>query len=291
MLGTFVVRSSTSLFGSIAGGWGLSSTTITSPGPTITVSPGATIKVTAASADGINHDWGVDYNGDQVCDAACTPSFGTAGTTITFTAIITPGNYTYWCFIHHGAMHGTFRVKARDVGVTSLTISRSFAYNGVSVINPIQVNVTTQNLGPYTEIYAVYAKANSTLLGNRTITVSPGSMIVTLNFTNPGVLSRGNYILTANATKVTGESNFTNNQHTGSMLVVRLKGDVNADCQVDVVAQAPITGSYNRPSAAWKSPYVNINNDGIVDVTDVTLISASYNHNTYTTWPMTTKQQ
>ncbi len=283
MLGTFVVRSSTSLFGriNIPAGWGLTSTTVTSPGPTITVATGATVQMSLRSADGVQHNWGVDYNGNLSCDPGepCAPAFISA-ITFTFTATPTPGNYTYYCFLHGAPMLGTFRVKARDVSVTSLTLSRNFAYNSVSIINPIQVNITTQNLGPYTEIYAVYAKANSTLIGNRTVTVPPGSMVATLNFTNPGLLARGNYILTANATRVNGETNFVNNQLTGGTLNVRLKGDVNGDCQVDVVDQALLTGSYNKqPPAAWKSPYVDINNDAIIDVSDLTLFGASYNHN------------
>src|SRR5213593_474527 len=230
MFGKIIVKSAFSLFGNAATGWGASSTTITTPGPTLSAFPGTIVTMTLTSSDGFQHNWGVDYNGDGVCGAGepCSPLFGSpspATRSFTFTATTIPGNYTYYCFIHFAPMIGKFIIRfPHDVGVSILKTSRTSAYNSVTIVNPIQVNVTAQNLGANAETFAVYAKANTTLIGNKTITLTSGqATIVRFNWTNTGSLTRGTYILTANATRVMSETIFTNNQLTGSNFAVRLK--------------------------------------------------------------------
>src|SRR6267143_1903843 len=100
------------LFGRILApaGWGTTSTTVGSPGPDLVVDPGETVTVKLASADGVTHNFGVDYNNDNVCEPStepCSPNFGSSQISFTFTATTVPGNYTYECFIHLGPMFGT----------------------------------------------------------------------------------------------------------------------------------------------------------------------------------------
>src|SRR6058998_3515541 len=63
--------SSPTLFGRISSpaGWGLSSSTVSSPGPDITVFPGQTLDPIVSSGDGAPHNWGVDYNGNGAIDS------------------------------------------------------------------------------------------------------------------------------------------------------------------------------------------------------------------------------
>src|SRR5712692_7407619 len=71
--------SSFTLFGRLSGpgGWGFSATTVASPGPTLTVTKGDTVTMTLFSGDGATHNWGIDYNGNGVCDPGepCSPNF------------------------------------------------------------------------------------------------------------------------------------------------------------------------------------------------------------------------
>src|SRR5437867_4794013 len=201
MFGKIVVKSAFSLFGDALIGWGATSTTITTPGPTLSAFPGTIVTMTLTSNDGFQHNWGIDYDGDGFCSAGepCSPNFGPpspATRTFTFTTTTIPGNYTYYCFIHLAPMIGKFIIRyPHDVGVSILKTSRTSAYNSVTIVNPIQVNVTAQNLGANAETFAVYAKANTTLIGNKTITLTSGqATIVRFNWTNTGSLTRGTYI-------------------------------------------------------------------------------------------------
>src|SRR2546428_7440647 len=101
------------LFGRVnaPAGWGFTSSSVASPGPDIRVVQGETVALTLNSDDGVSHNWGVDYNGNGISDLGepLSSSFSTS-TTLTFAATSKPGTYTYWCFIHKGAMTGRFIV-------------------------------------------------------------------------------------------------------------------------------------------------------------------------------------
>ncbi len=288
MLGTFVVKSAFSLFGNAGVGWGSTSSNIATPGPTLVAPPGTLVTMTLNSADGFQHNWGIDYNGDEPsnfqCDAGdvCSPPFGgPSPSTIqfSFTTTPVPGNYTYYCFIHFAPMIGTFVIRdSHDVAVSLLATSRNFAYNGVTTVNPIHVNVTAQNLGLNPETFAVYAKANSTLIFNQTITVaSGGTQVVTFNWANTGTLARGHYVLTANATRVNGETNFANNQLTGGTFKVKLKGDVDGDCLVDLTDLILVAARIGTTPASpnWL-PAADLENDFKMDLTDIILVASNF---------------
>ena len=101
-------------YSSLPAGWGLTSGTITSPGPTLTVAPGERVDLLLNSDDGLPHDWGVDYNDNGISDGGEPKSeiFGSIGTSFTFDATMTPGTYQYYCFIHGPPMVGSFIVEA-----------------------------------------------------------------------------------------------------------------------------------------------------------------------------------
>ena len=109
------------LYGSTGGffhqppyGWGYSATTITSPGPTITINQYDYLNLTLYSQDGINHQFFVDYNNDSKIDPGdpamnTTFSSSTVGTVFGFNATRS-GTFTYRCAIHPSMMYGTLIV-------------------------------------------------------------------------------------------------------------------------------------------------------------------------------------
>jgi FtsP/CotA-like multicopper oxidase with cupredoxin domain len=65
------------LFGSRAGGWGFSNTSLTSPGPHLEVVLGDNVTLILTSADQFSHDWFIDYDNDGSDDANEPGSPGT----------------------------------------------------------------------------------------------------------------------------------------------------------------------------------------------------------------------
>src|SRR2546427_6389613 len=81
-------------------GWGFTASTTKSPGPTLSVLPGAWVTLSLFSADGLGHTFCVDYEPvpNFICDAnePLSPLFSSSTIPLmfTFTATSTPGNYT-----------------------------------------------------------------------------------------------------------------------------------------------------------------------------------------------------
>lgn len=101
------------LFGDTIGGWGLTSTSITSPGPHLTVTVGDTVALTLNSADSIRHNWFIDYNNNSVVDSGEPSSADFQGTTagsFTFTADRV-GTFWYKCKYHTTMMIGQITIQ------------------------------------------------------------------------------------------------------------------------------------------------------------------------------------
>ena len=95
-------------------GWGFSATTITTPGPTITINQYDYLNLTLYSEDGEPHQFFVDYNNDSTIDPGdpampTTFSSSTVGTVWGFNATRS-GTFTYRCAIHPSMMYGTLIV-------------------------------------------------------------------------------------------------------------------------------------------------------------------------------------
>ncbi len=273
----------TNLWGRIVSpvGWGLTSTTVTQPGVTLTVSPSDPVSLSLFSGDGAPHQFCVDYNANGVCDTN-EPKSGqfnsnTTPTAFAFTATSTPGTYTYFCVIHGFGMSGSFIVPAPDVAVTLITTSRNGAYSGV-LANPVLVNVTASNLGPQSASFFVSAKANSTVIGNQTVTVPQGQNMIVAFQWNTNALTRGTYVLTAQATRVSGETNTSNNSVTDpTNFVVKLKGDVNGDCKVDIVDLSTVGSTFGKTSSTpGFNPNADLNNDDTISIVDLVLVAGNF---------------
>ncbi len=257
---------------------------LTSPplNPTITVDYGDNVTIKLTSTD-VTHKFFVDVNNDTSSDCPspdyCSNSVTQANPqTFSFKANFTAGTYTYYCAFHPYNMAGVFTVRAvHDVLVSGLAASRNVAYNSVTS-NPVRVNVTAQNRGIVTDTFAVYAKANGTIIGNKTITLAAGATsVVSFLWNNTQSLARGVYVLTANATQIANDVDISNNQYAGGAFTVKFKGDVNGDCKVDKADLASVGAAFGKTTVSIGfNPNADLNNDGGINIVDLVLVAESF---------------
>jgi len=104
------------LYGDGSRGWGLNSTSIGSPGPTLTVFLGYPVTIALVGIEpAVTHNWFIDYNGNNQTDPGENKSqdfLGPGPALFTFTPE-REGNATYKCQYHFNIMFGTIRVVAQ----------------------------------------------------------------------------------------------------------------------------------------------------------------------------------
>lgn len=114
------------LFGSASKGWGFTSAGMTSPGPAIVVMQNTVFNLTLTSADGLQHKFFIDYNGNGIPDANEPTSEPFATTTsLQFNASVA-GKFKYLCAFHPSIMYGTFTVTNGSTQVSTQLLT-SFA--------------------------------------------------------------------------------------------------------------------------------------------------------------------
>jgi FtsP/CotA-like multicopper oxidase with cupredoxin domain len=104
------------LYGSYVNGWGFTASSMTTPGPTITVSLNDVVNLTLTSVDtGVyapQHQFLLSYENSSMVQSedAVSPVINPGQTIVfTFTANMS-GTFTYYCVFHYTVMYGTFIV-------------------------------------------------------------------------------------------------------------------------------------------------------------------------------------
>src|SRR5712691_10048600 len=121
------------LFGSRSAGWGLTNTSLTSPGPPLSVELGDNVTLVLNATDGRTHTWYLDYNNDSAPSAGepISPSFpvgGGGGSALSwnFTAKQN-GSFRYRSSRGpDGAMWGNLTVRPAGGGAPLLDLNPSF---------------------------------------------------------------------------------------------------------------------------------------------------------------------
>jgi len=113
MFGTIriVAQTNVTLYADAGLGWGLTNKTIRSPGPQLVFLSGTNVTFTliAVATDGSKqHDFFIDYNGDQLPSVGepKTADFNNTNPLTTKIHLDRAGNFTYYCEYHSGTMHG-----------------------------------------------------------------------------------------------------------------------------------------------------------------------------------------
>jgi hypothetical protein len=160
---------------------------------------------------------------------------------------------------------GGVAIPGPDAKVAAITVSRTFAYAGVSS-QPIGLKVSVANQGLRPATFTITARANSTLVGTQDVTLDAKASTV-VSFSWDVQLSIGNYLLSAEASLIPGEVNPADNSLTMvDVFQVRKAGDVDGDADVDIDDLIEV---FLHQFTASIPSYYDIDNDGDVDIDDL----------------------
>jgi hypothetical protein len=203
---------------------------------------------------------------------------GTANSNCTATVLVGYGHLDVFCGIYSstdvsaptyhwmiGPMHA--------VAATYMVPSKTVVGQGYG----LSVNVTAANSGDFTETFNVTVYVNTTYIASENVTLSSGTSTILVLTCNTTGLAYGNYTINASAWPAAGETNMVDNNCTGGSMTVTIPGDINGDFKVglpDLVLLAQAYGS--TPGSPRWNPNADLNNNGIVDLTDLVTVAIHY---------------
>jgi len=164
-----------------------------------------------------------------------------------------------------------------DTAATRLVLSRFTAYQDVILVQPVMANVTVADFGLSNETFLVSLVANSTIVAQQNVFLTTGlSQLIRFSWF-PNITIRANYNVTVQAQQVLGDPNVANNIIAGGLFNVRMKGDVNGDCRVDIIDLSTIGAKFGLVST--DRSYVSapdLNNDGTINIIDLVLTAVNF---------------
>ncbi len=105
------------LWGDASKGWGTSSTSLTNPGPPLTIDANRAVTFNLHSADGTGHTLWIDLNDNGNADTGeVSQTFTSTGTFPVNTSA--SGSHTYKCTIHPLTMTGTINIVGGGGGLS-----------------------------------------------------------------------------------------------------------------------------------------------------------------------------
>lgn len=194
-----------------------------------------------------------------------------SGTSVTFT--ISQDSTITWNWHAAALVH--------DVAVTNITSYKTVVGLGYG----LNISVTVENHGNYTETVRLTVYANTTSVESQNVTLPDGNsinIIFTWNTTN---FTYGNYTLSAYAWPVPEEVDVADNNCTCSVPIhVGVPGDVSSstpgvyDKKCDMWDIAYLVSLFNtKPDSSNWNPNADVNNDGTVNMKDIAIAILNFN--------------
>jgi len=164
-------------------------------------------------------------------------------------------------------------IPSRDVSIPVVEPWEPSVEKGSSV----NVNVTVQNQGHFTETFDVTLYANATVIASRTLTLESGAS-TTITFTwNTTGFTEGDYSLRATASLVPWEKDMADNTLTNGIVRVTYMGDFDGDFDVDYDDIIYFVDAYIKYwSGQGRDPVCDFDKDGDIDYDDILTFVSAY---------------
>ena len=154
----------------------------------------------------------------------------------------------------------------------ALTASAVASKTAVGQGYGLAISVTTTTQGDLTETFNLTIYANTTEIGELTLTLSNGSSTTVTFVWNTNGFAYGNYTISAYALPTSGETNTTNNNLTGDAVTITIPGDVYGQGRVDMSDVVSICKAFGSTVGQPNyNPNCDIDNTGKVDMSDVVI--------------------
>lgn len=160
-----------------------------------------------------------------------------------------------------------------DVAITDIAATANIIGQG----SPLNLVMTATNHGAFTETINVTAYANTTLISTENITLGSGNSGTLTFFWNTTGWAKGNYIISACAEPIPGETETTDNTYTDGWASLTIPGDVDGDSQVDIFDLVIVALAFSStPTSPNWDPNADINGDNIVDIFDLVVVALHF---------------
>lgn len=170
--------------------------------------------------------------------------------------------------------------RRHDVAVINVATSKTGCLPKETVGQgySVRVHVTVENQGSFAETFNVNAYVNSSAIGELQVTLTSGESKILTFVWNTTDFVNGNYIVSAYAWQVPGETHTSDNtMHANAEVYVTTPGDVDGDSDVDIFDITRMVGAYglSEVDPAF-DPNCDIDDDGDVDIFDIIAAVISY---------------
>jgi hypothetical protein len=178
--------------------------------------------------------------------------------------------------IPHETGDGFFQSVTRDIAVLNITPSKTTIYEG----RTINISVVVANQGDYfNETFDITLYYETTPIATKTVHDLPIGQNATLLFTwiTTGLPPCANYTLNAEAETVPYEMDTVDNTFTDGKIRIKLMGDVNGDCIVDLYDLTAVALAFSSSTGDpnW-NPEADLKEDGTIDIFDIVTIVVNY---------------
>jgi hypothetical protein len=141
----------------------------------------------------------------------------------------------------------------------------------------MNINVTVENQGDYTETFNITIYANTNPIETKQITLTKGASTTITHKWNTAGFVKGNYTIWAYAWPVQGETDTADNTFIDGLVIISIPGDINADTYVNVKDAVILGVAFgSKPGDQSWNPNADINNDGFINVKDAVILGANF---------------
>ena len=185
--------------------------------------------------------------------------------------------------IPHTTIDGRVHVaggNTHDIAVVGIITSKTGCAPKATVAAgySVRINVTVENQGDYNETFNVTAYANATQIGTKTVSnlISGDQAVVTIKWNTVG-FAYGNYLISAQASTVSNESDTSNNVLVDGVLLVTIPGDVDGNFAVTILDVVKISSCY--ASKRGKTQFISnsdLDDNDVITILDVVICTSHY---------------